>query len=141
MYNEGHVIHYIKEQSSCAVIPTVYNDISNDEEDDEFFDLHDAIETNAKTSMRRGRRIMASKFVLNVRDCQEGGRYHLKAEVRASMKLLIRNVTATLSVESGSVLDASCTCVQKTMARCAHIVALLLHVSEHVKKHGNQGTY
>lgn len=144
-FNEGHVFHYIVESSSISTLPTVLPD---DEETDETDKAEAEAETEAEGSepaegtrqtMARGRQYVRSNFILDIRDKKVGNFYFIKAEVRASMKLEKRNVTATLSVESGSIVDASCTCIQRTLRRCSHVAAVLLFICKHVEEKGYGG--
>ncbi|KAK3921527.1 Myocardin-related transcription factor A [Frankliniella fusca] len=140
MFNEGHIMHYIVE-STPAVLPSFIprSHEEGDEEDDDDEDT-DPREGSIE-AFRRGKRFVKSKFVLNVKDRSDKNYYYLKGEVRASMKLEIRNVTATLSAGSGAVLDATCTCKARALGRCAHISALLLYANQRVVEYGHGGKY
>jgi hypothetical protein len=140
MFNEGHIFHYIVE-STPAVLPTfIPNPDKNNNEEFEEDEEEDFMEGSVE-AFRRGKRFLKSKFVLNVKDRADDRYFYVKGEVRASMKLEIRNVTATISIESGAVLDASCTCKARVLGRCAHVSAVLLFVSQRVLEHGHQGMY
>ncbi|KAK3919042.1 Transportin-1 [Frankliniella fusca] len=152
MFNEGHIYHWIVE-SVPRVLPTFLRDLQTDDidvegesqqqensgqESDQEDEPHYA---GSREMFRRGRLYITSRFVLNVRDKVVGDKYYLKAEVRASMKMEVRYVSATISNKSGSVLDGSCTCKQRGMGRCSHVAALLLYVSKWTEDHGHSGMY
>jgi hypothetical protein len=48
--------------------------------------------------------------ISDIMDTSRNGNYYLKGKVAASMRNEFRNVHITISIISGAVLDASCTC-------------------------------
>ena len=75
----------------------------------------------------------------NVQDnITNSGDYVLRGHVHHSMKnLLPLSVTVIISGASGNIKKAVCTCKASSFDRCAHISALLLHLSDYVSTHGN----
>lgn len=66
--------------------------------------------------------------------------YFVKCNVRASMNAVSYAVEVGLSLESGSVRYADChTCKQSSLARCSHIISVLLFIVQHVEQYGNKG--
>jgi hypothetical protein len=69
-------------------------------------------------------------------DTCRNGNYYLKGKVAASMRNEFRNVHITISIISGAVLNASCTCPAAALGRCNHVAALLLMLNKHCMDNG-----
>ena len=77
--------------------------------------------------LRKGRLVLSSGFVVNIQG----------AHVHHSMKNTTPlDVCVHISLASGSVKKCTCTCAASALGRCAHVTALLLHLSDYVKENG-----
>ena len=68
---------------------------------------------------------LSSDYISNVKENIQGTFYFAKCSAKPSVQLQSYNVTCTLSLNSGFVVDASCMCVASAVSRCAHISGLL----------------
>ncbi|XP_053400525.1 uncharacterized protein LOC128557300 [Mercenaria mercenaria] len=115
LFNKGHIHHHIVESVQFVNAKDV-----SDESDDDIEDLHTA------KPMQKGLKFFESGHVKKMQDCVKSEHYFLKSKVMASMRTNVEyDVTVTLSVHSGFVKDASCTCIASAMGRCSHVTGLL----------------
>ena len=92
-----------------------------------------------KAFEKKGRTLLDSGFIEEVHDnlAQNGDFCLIRAHVHHSMtNLLTLSVTCIISVTSGSINKATCTCKTSLSGRCAHIAALLSKLSDYVTCHG-----
>ena len=134
MFNYGHVYFYLVES-------VVNMNLPSDARMDDDEDFVDSMNTDTVTAkpLKKGRGLLNSGFVENVQDnITNSGDYVLRGHVHHSMKnLLPLSVTVIISGASGNIKKAVCTCKASSFDRCAHISALLLHLSDYVSTHGN----
>lgn len=123
-FNYGHVYFYLVESLDKNILQE--DDESNDDE---------AIDTDTVTSksLRKGRMLLKSGFVEDIQDNENDQltEFIVRAHVHHSMKNeLPLNVTVILSNVSGYVKSCYCDCKASAIGRCAHVAALLLHLSD-----------
>lgn len=87
-----------------------------------------------------GRKYVDSGFVHDITDIKTEDHYFVQVHVWPSMKTdFPHTVMVVLSVHSGAVIHASCSpCKVSQLGHCSHIVAALLSLVDHVKKHGSK---
>lgn len=128
LFNYGHVYHYALES-----LPTCSDKYDKEDEDDQ------GLGNMTDKPFKNGRKYVKSGFVHDVEDNRKQNHYFLRAHVWPSMRgELPHNVLITISVHSGAVLHATCEPYKvAALGRCSHVVAVLLLLVDHVKKHGS----
>ena len=128
LFNYGHVYHYALES-----LPASSNEREFEDEDDQ------GLGHMTDKPFKNGRKYVESGFVHDVEDNRTQDHYFLRAHVWPSMRGdLPHNVSITISVHSGAVLRAKCEpCKVSALGRCSHVVAVLLFLVDHIKKHGS----
>jgi len=119
MFNEGHIYHYIIEQAEQTASVT---DSEASGEDD------DAADSATAKPLRRGRTYFSSGHVQDLFVCDTvstGDYFFLKGRVRQSMGDGMYNVTMTLSLNSGFIVDATCDCKASALGRCSHVTGVM----------------
>ena len=88
--------------------------------------------------LTNGRKYVDSGYVHDIMDMVNAERYFVRAHVWPSMRTEHpHNVIIVISVNSGTVLHASCKpCRSSSLGCCSHVVAVLFSVLDYVKKHG-----
>ena len=128
MFNYGHVYHYLVESISNLFVS------QSDDDEAEGIDCQDTV--TAKP-LKKGRGLVKSGFVENIQDNNIGDLYFLRGHVHHSMKNdLPLTVNVSVSDVSGYIKTASCNCKASSINRCAHVTALLLHLSDYVSANG-----
>eukprot|EP00795_Rhopilema_esculentum_P005556 gene5556-9558_t len=85
--------------------------------------------------LKKGSNLVKSKFLEDVQDNEGYDSYALRAHIHHSMKKeLPLSTQIALSKSSGFVKSAYCTCVAKSLGRCAHVAALLLFLNDYITK-------
>ena len=120
-FNKGHVYHYLVEMLQT----------SDDVDDDSDIDTDSTADTFTSKPLHRGELCYTSGHVTQLQDIRCGSEYFVKAEVFASMKRVAYSVTATLSMNSGFILNATCQCKCAVLGRCSHVGGLLHAVLDH----------
>jgi len=124
MFNEGHIYHYIVEQSEQSTSATVGDVSCNSDSSDDGGTGY----VTAK-QLRRGRTYFTSGHVQDVSvvdNVSSSDYYFVKGKVRQSMgDTTYYTVTFTLSMNSGFIIDVTCDCKASALGRCSHITALL----------------
>ena len=87
-------------------------------------EISDTEDCDTTKSLSRGKLYLSSDHISNVKENIQGTFYFAKCSAKPSVQLQ-SYVTCTLSLNSTSVVDASCMCVASVMSRCAHIFGLL----------------
>ena len=129
LFNYGHVYHYALE--SLPTLPRKKN--YNEEDEDEEFTSGIGHMTDKPFS--NGRKYVDSGFVHDLTDTKADDYYYVKAHVWPSMNTdFPHNVLVVLSVKSGAVVHQLH--VIPELGRCSHVVAVLLSLVGHVRKHG-----
>ena len=106
-------------------------------------EVSDTEDCDTAKSLSRGKLYLSSDHMSNVKENMQETFYFAKCSAKPSVQLQSCNVTCTLSLNSGFVVDASCMCLASAMSRYAHIAGLLhregilLNVSHEAK----YGTY
>ena len=88
-------------------------------------EISDTEDCDTAKSLSRGKLCLSSDHISNVKENIQGTFYFAKCSAKPSVQLQSYNVTCTVSLNSGFVVDASCMCVASAMSRCAHIAGLL----------------
>ena len=120
-FNKGHVYHYLVEMLQTT----------DDVDDDSDIDTDSTADTFTSKPLHRGELYYTSGHVTQVQDIRCGSAYFVKAEVFASMKRVAYSVTATLSMNSGFILNATCQCKCAVLGRCSRVGGLLHAVLDH----------
>ena len=68
---------------------------------------------------------------------KQQGYYFLKATVQASYSQKKYPCTLTISENSGTVKEGTCTCSAAGLGRCAHVAALLFAIDDFILELGN----
>ena len=122
MYNYGHVYHYLVES-----VPTGDDGLETDE----------ASSMTAKP-LKKGRNLLKSGFIEDIQDSENPDHYFVRAHVQHSMKKeLPLSVKVLISKASGFIKKATCTCIARSLGRCSHVAAVLLHLSDYVAENGH----
>ena len=124
LFNYGHVHYYALE--------SIQNVADHPE------DIKDRLGHMTDKPLKNGRKYVDSGFVHDMMDTVNGDHYLVRAHVWPSMRAeLPHNVVVVLSVNSGTVLHASCDpCRASSLGRCSHVVAVLFCILDHVQRHG-----
>ena len=124
-FNYGHVYFYLVE--SLASAANIYD--SGDDDDD----LYSTCDTVTEKPLRKGRDLLKSENVHRTEDNFDESKqeYMLRSHVHHSMKGEDPlNTYIVISNVSGSVKRAGCDCRASAIARCCHVAALLLKLSD-----------
>lgn len=112
----------------------------SDEEEECF--SQDVADTVGQTNIpNKGKRFLHSDHILEVMDCQFKDHYFVKARIQASMNSKVYFTTVTIRKISGSVRDSTCLCKQRSLGRCSHVAALLMHITRQTEERGYEGMY
>ncbi|XP_052124808.1 uncharacterized protein LOC113214347 isoform X1 [Frankliniella occidentalis] len=89
-------------------------------------------------TLKRANQFIDSGRVLGITDCIRNLHYFVKADVRASYVADTYKVSVMISKNHGNVCFAECTCKARALARCCHIMAVLLLIGRHVESKGHE---
>ncbi|XP_065056808.1 uncharacterized protein LOC135685019 [Rhopilema esculentum] len=130
MFNYGNIYYYLIES-----VPMVADAFGNDSSSDSDYGEKEEFQVATAKPLKKGSNLLKSKFLEDVQDNEGYDSYALRAHIHHSMKkeLPLRTQIA-LSKSSGFVKSASCTCVAKSLGRCAHVAALLLFLNDYITK-------
>jgi hypothetical protein len=87
-------------------------------------------------SLTKEEQHVKSGSISDIMDTCRNDNYYIKGKVATSMRNAFRNVHITISIISGAVLDASCTCPASALGRCNHVAAVLLMLNKHCTDNG-----
>jgi hypothetical protein len=121
-FNYGHIYHYLLES-----VVLLGQDGKKEDTD---------LSHMTSKSLAKGEQYVKSDSISDIMDACRNGNYYLKGKVAASMRNEFRNVHITISIISGAVLDASCTCPASALGHCNHVAALLLMLNKHCMDNG-----
>ena len=135
MFNYGNLYHYLIE--SIAEFGITYDYDSDKEIDSD----DDSGYTTTEKSLRKGRKLMETEFVVDLQDNSNDIYYFLRAHVHHSMKNEYPlNASVVLSKASLFIVKASCDCRSRALNRCPHIAAVLLTLVDYTKANGHRVT-
>ena len=81
---------------------------------------------------------MKSGFSEDIQDNDNPVHYLVRAHVHHSMKKeLPLSVKVAISKVSGFITKANCTCIARSLGRCSHVAAVLLHLSDYAVENGH----
>jgi hypothetical protein len=121
-FNYGHIYHYLLES-----VVLLGQDGKKEDTD---------LSHMTSKSLAKGEQYVKSDSISDIMDACRNGNYYLKGKVAASMRNEFRNVHITISIISGAVLDASCTCPASALGHCNHVAALLIMLNKHCMDSG-----
>ncbi|KAK3928981.1 Ubiquitin carboxyl-terminal hydrolase 36 [Frankliniella fusca] len=144
MFNYGHIYFYTVESRPTLQTEESDTDSGCEEDQEDQPEAADPLEQenfslNEVQVLRKGLRFLKSKFVRGLEDVKDARCYYVRGHVRASMKLEAHTVSVALSLRSGNVQLCECDCIQRSLGRCSHVCAVLLHIWSHIKLNGYGG--
>lgn len=130
-FNYGNIYHYLVESVTCFDSIELCSDTdSGTETGQSSHDVH------TSKPFTKGRNLFRSGHVKNMEDNQQKNHYFLKATVHASYSQKSYSVTLTISENSGTIKEGTCTCSASGLGRCAHVAALLFALEDFVSEFG-----
>jgi hypothetical protein len=127
-FNYGNIYHYLVE--SVTSFDAKSSDTDGDSDHAGSSDVH------TSKPFTKGRNLFRSGHVKNMEDNQQKDHYFLKAAVLASYSQKSYSVTITISENSGTIKEGTCTCSAAGLGRCAHVAALLFALEDFISEFG-----
>ena len=124
MFNYGNIYYYLIES-----VPMVADAFGNDSSSDSDYGEKEEFQVATAKPSKKGSNLVKSKFLDDVQDNEGYDSYALRAHIHHSMKKEL-----PLSTQIALSKSASCTCVAKSLGRCAHVAALLLFLNDYITK-------
>ena len=124
MFNYGNIYYYLIES-----VPMVAEAFGNDSSSDSDYGEKEEFQVATAKPLKKGSYLVKSKFLDDVQDNEGYDSYALRAHIHHSMKKEL-----PLSTQIALSKSASCTCVAKSLGRCAHVAALLLFLNDYITK-------